>query len=59
MMGSENRLATLPDHAPSLNHGRGPLACEASHRIKDAGRGSKQERGFETILQGTQAIDIP
>src|SRR5207302_1684933 len=36
----------FPDHAPSVNHGRGPLACEAPHRIKEAGYRRKQERAF-------------
>src|SRR5579864_6120316 len=39
--GSSRRA--FPDHAPSLNHGRGPVACEAPHRIKEAGYGRKQE----------------
>src|ERR1700761_9123716 len=37
----------------------GPLACEASNRIKDAGYRRKQERGFAADLEGSQAIDIP
>src|SRR5580704_58150 len=31
------RGLAFPDHAPSLNHGRGRVACEAYNRIKDAG----------------------
>src|ERR1700722_16186091 len=37
----------------------GPLACEASHRIKDAGYRRKQERAFDTALEALQPIDIP
>src|ERR1017187_5404275 len=49
----------LPDHAPSRNRGRGPLACEALHRIKEAGYRRKQERGAEAALGEPQAFDIP
>src|ERR1700726_3372126 len=36
-----------------------PLACEAPHRIKDAGYRRKQERRFGTGLEGSQPLDIP
>src|ERR1700694_4566888 len=39
-------VPAFPDHAPSPNHGRGPLACEAPHRIKEAGYRRKPERGL-------------
>src|SRR6476619_6405081 len=43
-LGSGPERHALPDHAPSPNHGRGPLACEAPHRITEAGYRRKQER---------------
>jgi hypothetical protein len=37
----------------------GPLACEASHRIKEAGYRRKQERPLDRCQSGVQALDIP
>jgi hypothetical protein len=37
----------------------GPLACEAAHGIKEAGQGSKQERGSGRASDEVQALDIP
>ncbi len=58
MIGSENRCLLFRIMRPAKTR-PGPLACEASHRIKDAGYRRKQERGFGTDLEGSQAIDIP
>jgi hypothetical protein len=58
MIGSENRWLLFRIMRPAKTR-PGPLACEASHRIKDAGYRRKQERGFEAALQGLQPIDIP
>jgi hypothetical protein len=52
-------VPAFADHAPSPNHGRGPLACEATHRIKDAGYRRKQERAAQAGLDADQPIDIP
>ena len=58
MIGSENRWLLFRIMRPGETR-PGPPACEASHRIKDAGYRRKQERGFEAALRGFQPIDIP
>jgi hypothetical protein len=44
---------------PSQESRPGPLAREASHRIKEAGYRRKQERGRGGRLGVSQPIDIP
>jgi len=58
MIGSEHRRLLFRIMRPAKTR-PGPLACEASHRIKDARYRRKPERGFGTALEGSQAIDIP
>jgi hypothetical protein len=52
----------FPDHASRRAQPKSrpePLACEADHRIKDAGYRRKQERGLKADGKGVQPIDIP
>ncbi len=51
MIGSENRCLLFRIMRPAKTRPE-PLACEAFHRIKDAGYRSKQERGFGVDFEG-------
>src|ERR1700734_1891386 len=55
---SENRCPLFRIVRPAKTR-PGPLACEASHRIKDAGYRRKQDWRLDADLEGSQAIDIP